>query len=198
MIVWHHPSQNPVTPACLDGFEPIGDTQVMRRDSERGHFVAIGDPLYFDIPPARAFKPLGDGWSVAIHGKLDPTLLFRRPTWIRTEAICDLAGRVWMSPIVLNDAGERDFLVNFGGKDFMPMLTEDQERCLGIARAARVAIPSGLEVSQVACHWAAVLLAVTNAISVEAVAELALLDAGLVAQVLSKASGLAAVFKADA
>lgn len=198
MIVWHHPSQTPVTPPCLEGFDPIPGSQVMRRDSEAGHFVAIGDPLYFELPPERAFKPTGDGWGVALQGRLEPQLLFRRPTWIQSVPLADLSGRVWMSPIVLNDNGEREFLVNFGGKDFLPVLTETQSQCLGIARAARLAIPGGLEVSKVACHWAAVLLAVTNAISVEAMAELNILDAGLVAQVLSNACGLQAKFEPEA
>lgn len=190
MIVYAHASQQPVTPPWLDGFAPWPGTQVVHRDTALGHLVGVGDPIVFECPPARIFSDLDDGWRVALAGPLDPALIYRNPSWCRTAEVVDLLGRTWRAPIILDGDGERDFLVRYGGKDFLPVLSEEQARCEAMAQAARVAVPAGIEMGPEACRWAAVLLSATYAVPPEAIAALAILDAGLVIGCLAAATGL--------
>lgn len=192
MIVYLHPSQQPITPPWLADFQPVegSDMSLCHRDTEHGHLVGIADPLVFDCPPLRCFHELDDGWKVAQAGPIEPLHLHRRLTWCRSVEARSMGGEVWRAPVILDDGGDRAFLVKFAGRDFLPSLTPEQERCEAVARAAREAIPAGLEMGAEACRWAAVLLSAGNLICAEAIAVLGLLDGQLVTETLNPAAGM--------
>ncbi len=189
MIVYLHASQQPITPPWLVDFAPAPGSAVClcRRETEHGHLVGIGDPLIIDCPPMRIFAEVGDGWQAAVLGAVGAEHLARRPRWCRTGSVTSLSGETWQAPVILGPEGERAFLVRYAGRDFLPVLTPEQERCELVAEAARAAIPSGIDMGPEACQWASVLLAAANHISAEAIAELGLLDGQLVAEVLATA-----------
>ncbi|MBA3622961.1 MAG: hypothetical protein H0W48_00525 [Methylibium sp.] len=194
MIVYLHPSLQPVTPAWLDGYEPPHGASlgVCHRDTLRGHLVGIGDPMIFDCPPAETFCDLDQGWSVAAVGRVEPWQIRRDQRWARTVTVEGIAGQTWQAPVILDAEGGRSFLVAYGGRDFLPMLTLEQRRCQEVADAARASLltEGGIEMGPAACRWAAVLLAATHHITADAIAALGLLDDRLVVEVLAAATGL--------
>jgi hypothetical protein len=190
VIVYLHAGAEPRLPPWLEGFQPPKGVQVCRRETVHGHLVGVGDPLVFDCPPADAFCEVEDGWRAAIVGRVDPLVLARRPAWCRTSAVEDLRGRTWLAPIILDVAGDRDFLVAYGGREFLPRLTPEQEACERVARAAREAIPKGIEIAPAGARWTSLLLTATTAISADTIAELGLVDDALAVGALAFATGL--------
>lgn len=189
MIVYLHPSPGVRLPPWLEDFSPpLVGVEVCQRQTERGCLVGVGDPALLALPPARAFVDLDEGWSAALLGRgFNPTHLWRGEGWCRTAPAVAINGAEWQAPVILNDAGERAYLVRYTGRDFLPAPTETQSRCEAIARAAREAMVEGIDM-RAGCQWAAVLLAAANATTETAIAELGLLDDQLVTQVLAIAT----------
>ncbi len=138
---------------------------------------------------------LDDGWQVAAVGKLDPQQSRRTIRWCRTVDVQDAQGRTWTAPVVLNMNGDRCILVSYG-KDFLPVLSNAQERALSLATAARDALVAaqgidgaGLDMP-VAARWVAELLALTHHMGMETMGALGLIDDALILSVLSAATGL--------
>lgn len=188
MLVYRHPSHQPIVPPWLADFEPVAGSSVAlcHLDTDRGHLVGIADPVCFAAPPERAFVDLDDGWQVAQVGAAEPALIARRPRWCRTVAIQSLSGEAWRAPIILGTGRERAFIVRYGGRDFLPLLTPQQERCEAVARAAADAVE--LDMGPEACQWAAVLLEAANHVPAVALAVLGLLDGQLVAETVAAAT----------
>lgn len=183
----------PRVPPWLAGFRPPDalSVELCRRDTAHGHLVGIGDPLVFDEPPMAAFCQLADGWRVALLGELEPLNLLRQQGWARSRRVLNLDGRRWQAPEILDEDGERAFLVAYGGPDFLPVLTAEQHRCQEVAEAARAMILTGggMDLGP-ACRWAAVLLSATHHVSPEVMAALGLVDDRLVIETLEAATQL--------
>lgn len=189
MIVYLHPSPGVRLPPWLEDFLPqVTGVEVCQRQTDRGCLVGIGDPALLALPPERAFVEVDEGWSAALLGRsFNPTHLWRGEGWCRTAPAIAISGAEWQAPVILNDDGDRAYLVRYAGKDFLPAPTFAQRRCEDIARAARSAMSEGIDM-RVACQWAAALLSSVAAISETAIAVLGLLDDQLVTQTLALAT----------
>ncbi len=138
---------------------------------------------------------LDDGWQVAVASKVDPQMFRRTMRWCRTVDVDDAHGRTWTAPVVLNASGDRCILVSYG-KDFLPVLSNAQERALAVASAARDALVAAQGIDgagldfPVAARWVAELLALTHHIGMEAIGALGLIDDALILAVLGAATGL--------
>lgn len=185
MLVYRFPSQQPVVPPWLADFAPIDGSPVAlcHLDTDRGHLVGLADPVLFAPPPERAFLDLEDGWQVAQVGAAEPVLLARRPRWCRTVPVESSAGETWRAPVILGADLARAFIVRYAGRDFLPALTPEQERCEAVAHAAAGAVE--IDMGPEACQWAAILLAAANHVPPLAFAICGILDGQLVAETLA-------------
>jgi len=151
----------------------------------------VGDALTLD--GGGIWNDLADGYAVA--GPVDAHEAYqKRQSWFSTVEVEDLSGRVWQAPRIIDASGERVFRVAYG-RDFLPELTAEQYRILDVAKAARDAIAastSGTQdaTTQMACRWAAELLACTYHLSVDSIATLRIMDDALAVAVISAAIGL--------
>ncbi len=183
------------TPPWLEGWEPSRPgVALCHRDSEGGHLVGVCDELVFK--PAKRWFPVGDtGWEVGLvpGATFEPGDLARAGVlWCDARAVADLKGRRWNAPRILNDRGERDFRIAYG-PDWLPALTDEQERALTICKTAREEMlregESQLEM-RVACQWVAELLSLTHHLCPAVFAVLGLLDDLLVPETLSASTGM--------
>jgi len=85
-------------------------------------------------------------------------------------------------PVILGADGRRAFRVAYKGRDFLPALTAEQERAMGVATAAREALDAifagtGQDIDiPVACTWAAALVPMAMHVAEGALIELGLID----------------------
>ncbi|MBA3591565.1 hypothetical protein, partial [Methylibium sp.] len=121
MIVYLHPSQQPIVPPWLDGFTPqTPGVELVQRQTAHGCLVGIGDPLVIDCPPMRILMDVEDGWRAAVIGKLNPAHLWRGERWCRTLPATSIGGETWQAPVILTEDGERAYLVRYAGRDYLP------------------------------------------------------------------------------
>lgn len=171
-------------PAWLEGAADLHE-----RINPPGRLWAIGDGLQVADAPDRAWSDVGDGWQARVHAQAIGVELARHLTWCPTSAVSDRDGNLWAALQLLDANGNPRIAYKYGGPSFMPVATPDQKRALDIAEAARSAFLSGNDLPrEVACTWAAELLALANHISVGAIAALGLLDDVLVVHVLRAAA----------
>lgn len=184
-----NPREDGAPPAWLEG---AADLQ--RREGPGKRWWGIGSGALVGDQPTAIWAPLPGGIrAVALKG-FDPRALAHNQQWCPITHAADLKGRIWLVPCVLSQSGDRQFRTAYGS-DFLPALTPEQTKAEAVAKAARGAIvasvadQTGLPM-QLACRWAAELLATVNHVSVDAIATLGLLDDALVAAVLYSAAGL--------
>lgn len=190
MLVWRSLSGGvPVIPAALDGWEPRPGSQLVHRETDKGHVVGIGDPLVWS--PPRRWEDLDDGWSVAVMpgAPFDPRALARMQGWADVAPVQDMHRRTWFAPLIRRPGGGRAFRVSYG-RNWLPALTHDQARAEEICAAALNAAGSETPMA-VACQWAAELLAMTHHVTPDALAALALVDETLAVEVLRVSAALA-------
>jgi hypothetical protein len=202
-IFYRHPLS--INPPWFAGWAPFGETDVAvcHRDTAEGCIVGIGNPVTFSPSPSAGWVDAGDGWEASLGLDFDPRLIIRRSQrWADVSAVRDMRGWGWAVPTILNRDGGRAFRVAYGGPDMLPVLTDEQTRCLAVARAARdemVAAKSretagdsseaGIDAS-VAARWVLPFIAAANHISEIALSALGLLDDFLVVGALSIGTGL--------
>lgn len=183
------PREDGAPPAWLEGAPDL-----QRRDGPDKRWWGIGSGALVGDQPTAKWAPLGGGLRAVVLKGFDPRALAINQQWCPVTLAADLQGRVWSVGCVLSQSGDRQFRTAYG-PDFLPALTPEQTKAEAVAKAARsaliasVADNTGLPM-QLACRWAAELLATVNHISIDAIAALGLLDDALVAAVLYSASGL--------
>lgn len=180
-------------PPWLSDWTPRpGRASLCHRDCEDGHLVGVCEDVVFK--PANRWHEIDSDWSVGrVSGsKVNQDALIRDILWCDIQAVRDLKDNVWAAPVILTAGGSRAFRTAYG-TDWLPALTEDQERAERIAEAARDeflrAEGSSLEMP-VACQWAAELLSITYHLHPRAIAALAILDERLVVEVLKAGCGI--------
>jgi hypothetical protein len=138
------------------------------------------------VPTAVPWLDIGDGYQVG--GSLeqaDILSLTRTPLEYVTEPATDSKGRAWPAPRIVMEDGSRAFPVAYGD-DWMPALTPEQARaeaiCQEALRTPNTPVP-------VACQWAAELIGLTVRLPPTAIQRLRCMDAALLVQVLSVATG---------
>jgi hypothetical protein len=149
-----------------------GAADLVSRSDSAGTLWAIGDPLL--VGPQRSWIDIADGWDGCVLPPLDPAILVRRQLVETYEmAECkDLSGRRWFVPILLDESGRRAFRVQ-RGRDWLPALTPEQDRCLAIAHEIRDCSELPVEI---ACQYAAECISLANHVSPLVMAALGLMD----------------------
>jgi hypothetical protein len=189
MLCWRSQSGGvPVIPACLEGWTPRGEFQLVHRETGKGHVVGVGHPLVWREP--REWFDVEDGWAVALVPGVpfDPRAISRSQAWADVETVEDIDSRRWLAPKIRRKGGGRAFRHKYG-RNWLPSLTPEQTRAEEIAKAAVEAIDQDTPIS-VACQWAAELLSITHHVTPEALAALSLVDDLLAIEVLRVASAL--------
>ena len=180
-----------------DGSAPTwleGARDLQRREGSGKRWWGIGSGALVGEQPNAKWLPVGGGIKAVLLKGFDPRDLVMDQRWCPTAPAADLKGRVWFVPCVLSSAGDRQFRTSYG-PDYLPMLTPEQAKAEAVAKAARAALVAsvtdqeGLPM-QLACRWAAELIATVNHVSVDVVSGLGLLDDALVAATLYSAAGL--------
>lgn len=163
---------------------------LQRREDGKGRLWCAGDPLRLDSAPDRLWIDLEDGWQVRMtkEGPEPETLAYGHP-WADSVDVQDGLGRVWKCPRILDASGERIFRVRYGGKQWLPILTEEQEGVEAMARATRAALIAESAPREAICTWAEVFLRVLHPIPPGVIAALGLLDDLLTVESLKVAVG---------
>lgn len=183
MIIYHHPTET-TPPAWLAHAEDVN----VRQCSD-GCLFGAGPTYLLGLDGRDQARPLADGWSVWVNGAVDPYALAHPCAWAASAPVIDLQGRAWAAPVVLGANGKPCIRVAYGD-DWLPDLTPQQQRIVDIAQVARAALeaaygehPVALD-QRAACAWAAEALTVTNAVTVQVIRRLSLLDDALIAGTL--------------
>jgi hypothetical protein len=175
----------------------VGAHNLHRRDGAGRRWWGVGSTPWLVGPHDGDWQDLDDGWRCLLVGELDPVELRRAQRWCDTEPAVDLAGRRWAAPVILGPDGLPIFRVNYGGRDFLPLLTPEQLQAKAVAEAARQALASGGIDGPFARQWVATLLAITHHLSVQVIGALGILDDALVLSTLQPAAGKRLRFQSD-
>jgi hypothetical protein len=189
MLAWRTQSGGvPTVPACLSGWEPRGDAQLVHRETDKGHVVYVGEPLVWNQP--RTWQEAEEGWEVAVIPGVpfDPRLLARVQGWAGVAEIQDMHRRTWLCPLIREPGGRRAFQVAYG-RNWLPALTPEQSRAEEICRAALDATNQDTPMS-VICQWAAELLSLTHHTTPAALAAAAVVDGILALETLRVAASI--------
>lgn len=176
-------------PPWLDGAD---DLQECNERSGQVRYWGIGNAHL--VGDRKDWTALDDGWSVSIAGPIDPQDFRRVMRWCRTVEVEDTQGREWTAPVITDSKGNRLILAAYG-KDFLPVLTNAQQRAWEVVQAAREHLTAinAIEGSQMdmglCARWAVELLSLTHHISPEVILELGVLDEALILATLSAAVG---------
>jgi hypothetical protein len=178
------PERSQTPPAWL-----VGAANLQRRDLGEGATAwAIGEAYL--VGDRTDWRPLADGYDVALLSPFNPQDITRDQRWARTCDATDLQGRTWSAPVISGPDGTRHFAVAYG-EDYLPALTPDQLRAVAITQAARDALLSdndaGMDMSM-ACRWTAELLTLTHHLTMEILGKLCLIDDALALSVLGIAT----------
>lgn len=185
MILYRRPGEHAATvPPWLEGWRTESPAvQLCQRDTSGGAIVGVGVSYLFDEPAnPRAWRDIGDGWEAALHGLLEPRWLLRQQAWCDIADVSDLTGRRWAVPIILGTNGGRAFRVAYRGRDFLPDLTDEQQRAMDVAKTAREAFEAILDKKgpdveiAAACAWAAALIPMAMHVAEGALVELGIVD----------------------
>jgi hypothetical protein len=155
-----------------------GDTRV----------VAITEPFIFD-KPSHGWIKLGQGWEVASKGQFNPISHLKVSSkWM--GRVVEVDGVPWFLPVVIGKSKERLFKVFYGGKDFKPVLSDEQVEFLALANEIRDCHDSGMmPEASVQAFWAARLLTLTYCLSTTSISLLDILSEDLITEALSLAGG---------
>jgi hypothetical protein len=144
-------------------------------------------------PDGTQWHDVADGWQCAAVGDLSAPA--RTQQWADVGAVSDMDGHLWLAPCILTTSGDRAFRVRYGGQDYMPVLTDEQDRAMVVAQAARAALASlasggpDVEMAPV-CAWASELLSLTHQMHPSVSQALAVCDDKLALSMVLHATGL--------
>lgn len=155
-----------------------------------GYLYGIGPSYLLGNKPDDAVE-LDDGWVAWVNGEIDTVRLRRDVSWCKLIPSIDLSGAIWHTPEVLDASGKRTFRTRYG-KDFRPLLSDEQTKAVEIATEARTLmarlLKDGAEPNEeeqcAMCGWAATLACMTNHLSIQVVARLGLMDDSLATSTL--------------
>jgi len=185
MICYYHPSEV-LPPPWLQGAADL----CCRHGAVGGYIYGIGPAYLLGNKPDDATE-LENGWQVWINGEVDTVRLRRDVRWCNLVPVEDLNGALWHVPEILDAGGKRAFRTRYG-KDFRPLLSDEQIKAVEIANEAKTLMSRLLkdkaeptEDEQCAmCGWAATLACMTNHLSIPVVAALGLMDDSLATSTL--------------
>lgn len=183
MIVYHHPTEFKFPSWLAGGRDVICRPAI----NNGGYFFGIGPHYLCGKSTESEPVDLGDGWTAWINGEIKPYMLQKQMKGQPLMPVEDSKDNVWYVPVILGPKGDRGFQVKYG-PDFLPLLTEEQEIILTLAKEARVFLPRITEDTscptdedmRIACTWAAKFLSYTNNINIECFGKLGLMDDALV------------------
>lgn len=186
--------QSPRTPAHL-----VGASGLVRRQSDAGDLVSVGDPMYCcNIPASPKWRAVGDQWQGCLVGELVPALLLRKDEGLPAIlATADAQGRSWHAPVILAPDGAVALPLPLGRDDdgvWKRVPSEMQARWIATAKAARAELVgggiAGVPIAA-AADWACTLLEAIYHLTAAELGAFALLDDRLMLGVLLAAAGLA-------
>lgn len=175
------------TIGCPDWLDGAHD--LCHREADGCDYWGIGNPAWF-TPPADGWARVCDGIDAAVIGEATDFPIGRKMTCGVAYAN-DMHGNQWSVPKVLTQTGERAFPVPIG-PDYLPAPTDEQDRILVVATAARGALiamqesdDDGIDAAASA-RWAVEILCYGNHINAGTMLALGLLDEALTLQTLVK------------
>lgn len=192
MPILFRDTTNAVVPTPPPWLAGCPDVQCILTD--RGAIYSACDPLFLAPPPEAAWRPLVDGWQVALVGELDLSPYVRQRQDLEFISVSDSWGRAYLVPAVLTPGGAVALtlpwgLVN-GSRARKP--AEEQRLLIAAAEAARGEILAG-KVGEipidVAADWVHALLASAYHLPPPAFDALEIVDDKLALRALLAASG---------
>ncbi len=182
------PEQLP--PELVGWASASSDYALHRNDVGLHRVVAICPPFQFDpTAPTKWRKLAGTDWEVAKHGEHAPMAAIKLlAPW--KVSVVTISGTPWILPSVLGPTGARDFAVVYD-ENFAPELTDEQTRAVQIATEIRVCHETqNWPEMAIQAHWAAWLLTLTYAYSVDTVMLQRLLNDDVIRTTCLVAGGL--------
>lgn len=176
-------------PELADWVSPGEDACLSENVIGEYRYVAVTPPMVFNPPLDAAWVPVAPGWEMAVAGDTVLNHLARTACKFKV-AVATVNGNDWIIPHILDQKGNRFFTIVYGGDDFKPMLTDQQQELLALAQEVRVCheTKNWPEVSTKA-KWAAKFLSVPYCMSIKTIGQLAILDDELIDAVLMTACG---------
>lgn len=177
-------------PELVDWVSPSVDATLNETIIGVDRVMAI-TPQFVFAPPEGPWEPLGDsGWFFCQSGAFD--LMAHARIACKYQCIVQqIAGMSFILPVITTPTGERAFPVSYGGPDFMPQLTAEQESDLALAIEIRTCISSGnIPAMNRRAKWAARFLTRTYNLSLETIGATGLLTDDLIIAIELAAGGL--------
>ena len=160
-----HASRAGESPPEMVGWTPPhAGVQLSEQVIGESRVLAAVPPFVFAAPET-GWTKLCQGWEVANVGVFTPLWHAKMSSKFPCAPI-EVDGATWLIPRVLNESGTRAFKVVYGGPDFAPRLTLEQQDALDIAREIRTCHDAGVWPEMpVKATWAARLLGLTYHLS---------------------------------
>lgn len=182
--------QGSTRPPELLGYASTGGADLHEATVDGWRVLGVTPALRFD-PPADGWEPLAGaaGWQIVSKGPFNPNAHIRTSSrWM--VAAAEAGGQRWAVPHVLTPEGLRSFKVAYGGPDFAPQLTAEQQAALALATEIRTAITANaLPDIPTRARWAARLLPLVYCLSEGSLALLGMSE-DLIDSTLRVAAGL--------
>lgn len=185
MIYFRTPLATPdLVPAELAGWEPPRP-EVALNTVQHGDHRIVGICGQWDVGvPQGPWQAHTPGWQVCKIRDIEPLDYVRlKSPWPCITVEID--GKPWFLPAIVDANGKRLFKVAYGGSDFLPVLTPEQERVEAIVHAVR----GGDADMSVKARWAANLLGLTYHLSPATIGLCGFLSEDLIETTLAVAVG---------
>lgn len=163
-----------------------GAADLQSREDANGRLWGIGSGLLVGPAPDRAWTDIGDDYQARLVQPFLPVLLMRRPFWCPFETVADQRGREWMAPVILT-GNALAIQVTFG-PGWIPNLSPEQTTAERVARWAQQTATQPVETATAAAACADLMATVMH-LTPTIVANLSLLDEGLMLEFLRTAKG---------
>lgn len=186
MLYFRTPLANPdLVPPELAGWEPPRP-EVALNTVQHGEHRIVGICSQWDLGvPEGPWSAHVMGWQVCKIREPEPLDHVR----MKSKWPCitvDIDGKPWFLPAILDANGKRLYKVAYGGADFLPILTPEQERIEAIVHAIRADESADMPVK---ARWAAALLGLTYHMSPTTIGMCSFLSEDLINATLKVAVG---------
>lgn len=178
-------SHHEVVPSELSDWEPPHPGVALNTVTHGEHRI-VGVCGQWDMGiPDGPWEPHSAGWEACKVREPNLDDLVRlNSKWQCHTVACD--GRDWFLPAVWKHDGKRAFKVSYGGPDFLPKLTPEQERIEAIAAAIKGDDGSDMSLR---ARWAAALISLTYSLSPQTISMCDFLSEDLIDHTLCAAIG---------